>query len=61
MESNETLPKGFVQMVDCYKFCIHSSIIGNRQVIGWCSRHDICVIIFSTCKTTHRPIRVLQY
>ena len=50
MESNETLPEGFVQMVDCCKFCIHSDIIGNRQVIGWCTKHDICVIIFSTCK-----------
>ena len=50
MESNETLPKGFVQRVDCCQFCIHSDIIGNRQVIGWCSRHGIYVIIFSTCE-----------
>ena len=34
MESNETLSKGFVQMVDCCQFYIHSDIIGNRQVIG---------------------------
>jgi len=34
MESNETLSEGFVQMVDCCQFCIRSSIIGNRQVIG---------------------------
>ena len=50
MESNETLPEGFVQMVDCCQFCIHSSIVGNRQTIGWCFKHDISVTIFSVCK-----------
>ena len=50
MESNETLPKGFVQIVDCCKFCIYSDIAGNRQTIGWYSRHDICVMIFSICE-----------
>ena len=50
MESNETLPEGFVQMVDCCKFCIHSNTGEHLQLLGQYSRHDICVIIFSTCK-----------
>ena len=50
MESNETLPEGFVQMVDCCQFCIHNDISGNKQTIGWYSRYDICVMIFNTCK-----------
>ena len=50
MESNETLPEGFIQIVDCCKSCIHSSIIGNGQTMGWCFKHEISVMSFSTCK-----------
>ena len=50
MESNETLPEGFVQMVDCCQFCIHSDTGEHLQMFGWCSKHDICVTIFSICK-----------
>ena len=47
MESNETLPEGFVRMVDCCQFCIHSD---TEEYFGWCNKHDICITIFSTCK-----------
>ena len=43
MESNETLPEGFVQIVDCCQFCIHSNTGEHLQLLGWCNRHDICV------------------
>ena len=50
MESNETLPEGFVEMVDCCRFCIHRDIGEYLQMFGWCSKHDISIMIFSTCK-----------
>ena len=50
MGSKEPLPKGFVQMVDCCEFCIHSNTEEHLQLLGWCSKYKICVMIFSTCK-----------
>ena len=50
MESNETLPEGFVQMVDCCKTCIHCDTEEHLQLVEWCSKHEICVMIFSICK-----------
>ena len=50
MENKETLPEGFVQMVDCCKACIYNNTIEHQQLLGWCSKHDISVMIFSICK-----------
>ena len=50
MENNKTLPEGFVQMVDCCKCCIHNDTEDYQQLSGWCSKHEICVMIFSICK-----------
>ena len=50
MESNETLPEGFVQMVDCCGLCIYSDTGEHLQMFGWCSKYKISVTIFSTCK-----------
>ena len=50
MESKETLPEGFVQIVDCCEFCIHSDTEEHLQLLGWCSKYKISVMIFSICK-----------
>ena len=41
MENNE-----IVQMVDCCKTCIHSDTGEHLQMLGWCSKHEICVMKF---------------
>ena len=50
MESEEPLPEGFVQIVDCCEFCIHSDTEEHLQLLGWCSKYEISVMIFSICK-----------
>lgn len=64
MESNKTLPEGFVQVVDCCEFCIHSDTGEHLQLLGWCSKHEICVMIFSVCKDyeqTNKSTTILTY
>ena len=64
MENNETLPEGFVQMVDCCKCCIHNDTEDYQQLSGWCSKYKICVMIFSICKDyeqTNKRATILTY